>query len=196
MKSSSCLRIASVFCSSTYIKNNGNILFDLSILILQRFVSFLRSSPNPRQVFQSVVDKMLESLLSLLGKFRFSGVDDEKQKISGVIEDILKYRLFHQSHLEGNQNVCKLLKQCGPYFDDIIPMDELSTNSSKETLTFLSYHKLLFQELDYFVKERKVCTLKSARIIFFVVFTEFITPLLKEFEASLHICFLKNELTV
>ena len=75
-------------------------------------------------------------------------------------------------------------------------MDELSTNSSKETLTFLSYHKLLFQELDYFVKERKVCTLKSARIIFFVVFTEFITPLLKEFEASLHICFLKNELTV
>ena len=48
-------------------------------------------------------------------------------------------------------------------------MDELSTNSSKETLPFLSYHKLLFQELDYFVKE---------------------------FEASLHICFLKNELTV
>jgi hypothetical protein len=82
---------------------------------------------------------------------------------------LLKYRLFHQSHLEGNQNLCKLLKQCGPYFDDIIPMDELSTNSSKETLPFLSYHKLLFQELDYFVKE---------------------------FEASLHICFLKNELTV
>ena len=78
----------------------------------------MRSSPNPRKVFQSIVDKMLESLLSLLGKFRFSGVDDEKQKISGVIEDILKYRLFHQSHLEGNQNVCKLLKQCGPYFDD------------------------------------------------------------------------------
>ena len=82
---------------------------------------------------------------------------------------LLKYRLFHQSHLDGNQNVCKLLKQCGPYFDDIIPKDEPSTNSSKETLTFLSYHKLLFQELDYFVKE---------------------------FEASLHICFLKNELTV
>ena len=55
----SCLRIASVFCSSTYIKNNGNILFDLSILILQRFVSFLRSSPNPRKVFQSIVDKIL-----------------------------------------------------------------------------------------------------------------------------------------
>jgi hypothetical protein len=39
--------------------NNGNILFDLSILILQRFVSFLRSSPNPRKVFQSIVDKIL-----------------------------------------------------------------------------------------------------------------------------------------
>ena len=38
--------------------NNGNILFDLSILILQRFVSFLRSSPNPRNVFQSMVDKI------------------------------------------------------------------------------------------------------------------------------------------
>jgi hypothetical protein len=38
------------------------------------------------QVFESVVDKMLEILLSLLGKFRFSGVNDDKQKISGVIE--------------------------------------------------------------------------------------------------------------
>ena len=46
------------------------------------------------------------------------------------------------------------------------PKDEPSTNSSKETLTFLSYHKLLFQELDYFVKERKACTLKSIAWIF------------------------------
>ena len=91
---------------------------------------------------------------------------NRKYRVSGVIEDILKYRLFHQSHLDGNQNVCKLLKQCGPYFDDIIPKDESSTNSSKETLTFLSYHKLLFQKLDYFVKERKVCTLKSIAWIF------------------------------
>ncbi|MCO5612213.1 hypothetical protein L7F22_066476 [Adiantum nelumboides] len=177
----SCLKLALTMCTcrnklDTF-GDGSSVLFQLIMFMCRGFARFLKSSPNPRKVFISVVEKLLESLLSLVGHLSLivdEGIDSyygtELKGLLISIKDILRYTLFHPLHLEGYLNVCKLSKQVGQSCSGSSPMAmEDFSNSRKATsasASLLSYHKLLFEQLDRFVDEGKVSTMGSFDWIF------------------------------
>ncbi|KAI5066257.1 hypothetical protein GOP47_0019153 [Adiantum capillus-veneris] len=156
--------------------DGSSALLQLILFMCRGFASFLKASPNPRKVFMFVVEKLLESLLSLLAHLRIfenEGIDGfcatEFKSLVFAVKDILKYTLFHPFHLEGYLNVCKLSKQADCSASGAaVEMEDIS-NSRKATsvsASLLSYHKLLFEQLDLFVHEGKVSTIGSFDWIF------------------------------
>lgn len=185
----SCLKIASIICArmkswDIMFTDGTSSLFQLTLFMCRGFVRFLKSSPNPRKVFQAVVEKLLESLLSLFADLSTAenrSMDPchaaEKKELLNAVEDILKYSLFHPSHIGGYLNVCRLSKQAAGLCNDAVMKEmEEQSNSRKATFcpaSFLSYHKLLFQKLYHFVKEGKALALGSVAWIFKTYIQEF-----------------------
>lgn len=158
--------------STDILLNESSPLFQLIDIVTRGFAKFLKSCSSPRKVFQSVLEKLLETLLNTLMVLMTSldGRIDSlcpvgKKKLLNTVEEILKYSLFHPAHLGGYLNVCNMLNQTVGPDDKNVMIDRVGLSDGPRNRK-LSYHKLLFQQLEYFRKEGKVSLLRSSAWIF------------------------------
>jgi hypothetical protein len=150
------------------------VLPKLVCLVLESFTRYLGSHPNPKNVFPVIVEKLLEPLLSLLvvltGEFNSKECSKNdvayiwRTRLLGIVEDIFAFGLFHSVHIDGYLNVCKNYSQVES--QRIIKANKKDKPaSSRENerevphVDLGSYHKSLFQKLDYLRKEGKTTAL-------------------------------------
>ncbi|XP_010229010.1 uncharacterized protein LOC100832613 [Brachypodium distachyon] len=85
-------------------KNECTVLQDFANCLLEQFSSFLRFYANPKNIFRTFVDKILDPLLELLVLLN-SQANSIKHKQAGttlkIVEEILSNGLFHPQHLSG-----------------------------------------------------------------------------------------------
>lgn len=95
--------------------------------IVEGFSRTVAAHPNPTKVFQSVVARLLEPLLSVIG----DSISSDTKALLRVVraaEEIVENGIFHSSHVLGFFEVCVFLKG----------------NANKQR----SYHRTFFQKLD------------------------------------------------
>ncbi|GLJ26271.1 hypothetical protein SUGI_0504910 [Cryptomeria japonica] len=147
---------------------------NLTCLVLEEFARYLASHSNPRNVFPVIVEKLFEPLLSLLVVLeREQNLEDLckdgiaytwRIRLARILEDIFSFGLFHPVHIDGYLNVCKI-GGSGESQRDMKAKKKSKSASSREreredsTATFASYHKSLFQKLEYLRKEGKATAL-------------------------------------
>lgn len=150
------------------------VLPKLVCLVLESFTRYLGSHPNPKNVFPVIVEKLLEPLLSLLEVLtgEFNSKERSKNDVAyiwrtrllGIVEDIFAFGLFHSVHIDGYLNVCKSYSQVES--QRIIKANKKAKPASSREherevphAAVGSYHKSLFQKLDYLRKEGKTTAL-------------------------------------
>lgn len=112
---------------------------ELVSAIVEGFSRTISSHPNPSKVFQSVVARLLEPLLLVIG----DSISNENQSLSRVVraaEEIIENGIFHPSHVGGFFEVCMFLKGTS---GDINSNGKKSSESRQR-----SYHRTFFQKLD------------------------------------------------
>ncbi|KAL6645056.1 hypothetical protein ACP70R_016664 [Stipagrostis hirtigluma subsp. patula] len=111
-------------------KNCCPVLRKLTNCLLGKFSSFMRFNANPKNIFNTFVDKILEPLLELLVLLN-SQANSNKQEQAGtmlkIVEDVLSNGLFHHHHLSGYFGLKNLTK----------------TSATKDINA--SYHRRLFE---------------------------------------------------
>lgn len=111
---------------------------ELVIAIVEGFSRTIASHPNPSKVFQSVVARLLESLLVVIG----DSVSNETQSLLRLVraaEEILENGIFHPSHVGGFFEVCVFLNG----------NVDTSLNSKRNSeARQRSYHRIFFQKLE------------------------------------------------
>ncbi|KAL6649422.1 hypothetical protein ACP70R_013646 [Stipagrostis hirtigluma subsp. patula] len=94
-------------------KNCCPVLRKLINCLLGQFSSFMRFNANPKNIFNTFVDKILEPLLELLVLLN-SQANSNKQEQAGtmlkIVEDVLSNGLFHHHHLSGYFGLKNLTK--------------------------------------------------------------------------------------
>lgn len=152
------------------------VLLKIVCLVLESFTRYLGSHPNPKNVFPVIVEKLLEPLMSLLVVLteEFSSKDCFKNdaayiwrtRLLGIVEDIFAFGLFHSVHIDGYLNVCKSYSHVES--QRIIKANKKAKPASSREheredphAALGSYHKSLFQKLDYLRKEGKTTTLHA-----------------------------------
>lgn len=106
--------------------------------IVGGFSKTVASHPNPSKLFQSIVARLLEPLLEVIGDSISNG-NQSLSKVVSAAEDIIENSLFHSSHVVGYYEVCMNLKK----------KVDTNVNGSKNSEGWQrSYHRTLFQKLD------------------------------------------------
>ncbi|KAI3780909.1 hypothetical protein L2E82_10902 [Cichorium intybus] len=126
---------------------SGTIVLNLTCLVLDPFIKFLRLHPNKKNGFQDFVDKLLEPLLCLLHVVHSSNL--AMSKLLKLIEEVFSQGLFHPSHIDGFLNLQSLSKYK--------PSDDEKPKDSKTVIR--SYHRHLFDKLERLVVEKKALAL-------------------------------------
>ncbi|XP_015689807.2 uncharacterized protein LOC102709629 [Oryza brachyantha] len=120
--------------------NGCIVLWNLGICLFEQFSSFLRFYANPKNIFRTFVDRILDPLLELLVLLN-SQANSLKHRQDGtmlkVVEEILSNGLFHPQHLSG-------------YFG-LKNLDKSST--TKDVIG--SYHRHLFERFKAIKAENK-----------------------------------------
>ncbi|KAG8073908.1 hypothetical protein GUJ93_ZPchr0006g45148 [Zizania palustris] len=84
-------------------RNGCTVLRNLGNCLLEQFSNFLRFYANPKNIFRTFVDRILDPLLDLL--VLLSQANSVKHKKDGtmlkIVEEILSNGLFHPQHLSG-----------------------------------------------------------------------------------------------
>ncbi|KAL4187757.1 hypothetical protein AMTRI_Chr09g40570 [Amborella trichopoda] len=156
-------KVFTISCS----KYEGDCLLKISSLVLESFASFMASHPNPRNLFQVFVEKLLEPLMTLIPVLRTS----TKESLCGdikyewtsslleIVEHVLSSGIFHFAHLDGFLGLHNLTKSLGsPGVTKESKNDDFVTRKQEgEALKAVSksYHKCLFQKLMQLKTERK-----------------------------------------
>ncbi|KAF0914214.1 hypothetical protein E2562_027792 [Oryza meyeriana var. granulata] len=125
---------------STNERNGCTVLWNLGNCLFEQFSSFLRFYANPKNIFRTFVDRILDPLLELLVLLN-SQANSLKHKQEGtmlkVLEEILSNGLFHPQHLSG-------------YFG----LKNLNKSSTAKDVTG-SYHRHLFERFKTIKTENK-----------------------------------------
>ncbi|KAK6946382.1 Nucleolar 27S pre-rRNA processing, Urb2/Npa2, C-terminal [Dillenia turbinata] len=131
----------------------------LSCHVLEPFAKFLRVHPSKKNGFRDFVDKLLEPLLQLLGLLH-NHVDcssyESARNILKLIEEVLAYGLFHQSHIGGFLNLNSTEKY-------------RTSNDEKfqDSKTIIkSYHRHLFDKLESMIAGKRVLALCAVGDVF------------------------------
>ncbi|KAG0565292.1 hypothetical protein KC19_8G179700 [Ceratodon purpureus] len=107
--------------------------------IVEGFSRTIASHPNPSKVFQSVVARLLEPLLVVIG----DSISNDNQSLLRVVraaEEIIENGVFHPSHVGGFHEVCIFLKG---------NVGDTNSNGKKNSeARQRSYHRTFFQKLD------------------------------------------------
>ncbi|XP_072977931.1 uncharacterized protein [Typha angustifolia] len=96
--------VRKVFADDRRGSAGGQVLFRLSICLLEQFAIFLRFYPNPKNIFRVFVDRLLDpslELLVLLHSPANSGNSGELGSLLKFVEDVLSNGLFHPVHISG-----------------------------------------------------------------------------------------------
>ena len=117
-------------------------LVELGSAIVEGFSRTIASHPNPTKVFQSVVARLLEPLLVVIG----DSMSNDNQSLSRVVraaEEIIENGIFHPSHVGGFFEVCVFLK------GNIGTNGDTNSNGKRNSeARQRSYHRTFFQKLD------------------------------------------------
>lgn len=124
-------------------EGRGIVVPDSSVValvsaIVVGFSRTIASHPNPTKVFQSVVARLLEPLLVVIG----DSISNENLSLLRVVkaaEEIIENGIFHPSHIGGFFEVCVFLKGNGD--------TNVGKNKNSEARQ-RSYHRTFFQKLE------------------------------------------------
>ncbi|CAH1429606.1 unnamed protein product [Lactuca virosa] len=133
---------------------SGTIVMNLTCIVLDPFIKFLRLHPNRKNGFQDFVDKLLEPLLCLLHVIHSSEL--ATNKLLKLIEEVFSQGLFHPSHIDGFLSLQSLSKYK--------LSDEGKPKDSKTVIR--SYHRHLFDKLGRIVVEKKALALSGEGELF------------------------------
>ncbi|CAI9299348.1 unnamed protein product [Lactuca saligna] len=133
---------------------SGTIVMNLTCIVLDPFIKFLRLHPNRKNGFQDFVDKLLEPLLCLLHVIHSSEL--ATSKLLKLIEEVFSQGLFHPSHIDGFLSLQSLSKYK--------LSDEGKPKDSKTVIR--SYHRHLFDKLGRIVVEKKALALSGEGELF------------------------------
>lgn len=133
---------------------SGTIVMNLTCILLDPFIKFLRLHPNRKNGFQDFVDKLLEPLLCLLHVIHSSEL--ATSKLLKLIEEVFSQGLFHPSHIDGFLSLQSLSKYK--------LSDEGKPKDSKTVIR--SYHRHLFDKLGRIVVEKKALALSGEGELF------------------------------
>uniref|UniRef100_A0A0D9VQW5 Nucleolar 27S pre-rRNA processing Urb2/Npa2 C-terminal domain-containing protein n=1 Tax=Leersia perrieri TaxID=77586 RepID=A0A0D9VQW5_9ORYZ len=121
-------------------RSGCTVLWNLGNCLFEQFSSFLRFYANPKNIFRTFVDRILDPLLELLVLLN-SQVNSLKHKQDGsmlkVVEEILSNGLFHPQHVNGYFGLKNLNK----------------SSASKDVIG--SYHRHLFERFKAIKAENK-----------------------------------------
>ncbi|KAJ7544799.1 hypothetical protein O6H91_09G093900 [Diphasiastrum complanatum] len=151
-----------------------------AVIVLQGFLKFLTSYPNQKLVFQTIVERLLESLLDVFGQLslRFETVlpsvqQRENQKLVTILEEVLQNGLFHAAHLEGFSNVCSIgcftEHNCTEVGNHRLDHTNIIAYKEKESHGFdipLSYHRLFFHKIEQLRNQSNFSALRSLGWLF------------------------------
>lgn len=110
--------------------------------IVEGFSRTIATHPNPTKVFQSVVARLLEPLLMVIGD-SISNDDPSLLRLVRAAEEIIENGIFHPAHVGGFLEVCIFLK------GDVRTDEDTNANGKKSSeARQRSYHRMFFQKLD------------------------------------------------
>uniref|UniRef100_A0A803LGJ9 Nucleolar 27S pre-rRNA processing Urb2/Npa2 C-terminal domain-containing protein n=1 Tax=Chenopodium quinoa TaxID=63459 RepID=A0A803LGJ9_CHEQI len=135
-----------------------NLITEFSCLVLEPFSKFLRLHPCRKNGFRDFVDKLLESLLHLLGLLHDQIRDRSPALVKNLVklaEEILSYGLFHSIHLDEYLSL---------NVTDRYSSADQKLESARTAIK--SYHRHLFDKVENLVSERKIQALSGIGELF------------------------------
>uniref|UniRef100_A0A0D3FF47 Nucleolar 27S pre-rRNA processing Urb2/Npa2 C-terminal domain-containing protein n=1 Tax=Oryza barthii TaxID=65489 RepID=A0A0D3FF47_9ORYZ len=121
-------------------RNGCTVLWNLGNCLFEQFSSFLRFYANPKNIFRTFVDRILDPLLELLVLLNSqvnSLTHKQDRTMLKVVEEILSNGLFHPQHLSGYFGLKNLNK----------------SSTSRDVIG--SYHRHLFERFKAIKAENK-----------------------------------------
>uniref|UniRef100_A0A0E0CWV0 Nucleolar 27S pre-rRNA processing Urb2/Npa2 C-terminal domain-containing protein n=1 Tax=Oryza meridionalis TaxID=40149 RepID=A0A0E0CWV0_9ORYZ len=121
-------------------RNGCTVLWNLGNCLFEQFSSFLRFYANPKNIFRTFVDRILDPLLELLVLLNSqvnSLTHKQDRTTLKVVEEILSNGLFHPQHLSGYFGLKNLNK----------------SSTSRDVIG--SYHRHLFERFKAIKAENK-----------------------------------------
>ncbi|XP_031260000.1 uncharacterized protein LOC116118175 [Pistacia vera] len=134
-------------------------VLQFSCLVLEPFAKFLRTHPTRKNGFRDFVDKLLESLLHLLGMLKFqsdANISDQTRNLLILLEEVLSNGLFHPTHIDGFLGLRATEKYLASH--------ERKSGDSKTAVK--SYHRHLFDKLESIMTAKNVSVLSGIGQLF------------------------------
>ncbi|KAJ0077610.1 hypothetical protein Patl1_36110 [Pistacia atlantica] len=128
-------------CLSLVFSWEDAFVLQFSCLVLEPFAKFLRTHPTRKNGFRDFVDKLLESLLHLLGMLKFqsdANISDQTRNLLTLVEEVLSNGLFHPTHIDGFLGLRATEKYLASH--------ERKSGDSKTAVK--SYHRHIFDKLE------------------------------------------------
>jgi hypothetical protein len=148
-------------------KDHPSSLEHLIAIIVEAFARTVTSHPNSRLVFQVTVARLLEPLLTIIGRRgtgrrapkKEEGPSSLQSQIVKAAKEILAVGLFHPSLVQGFSEVCTV-------FRGVNGMQQEQQRVEGKRNRSESYHVALFQKLSNLKKDGNLEALKGLGFLF------------------------------